>query len=501
MKNLAIYFALIFSISNAYPQVGIGTTTPVGALDITAGTSGVVVPRIALSAKNNAAPVANPQGGLPVDGTLIWNTATAGIPPNNVTPGFYFWNAGSWTSISGNIGREWSVDGNAVTNPAVEFIGTTSNQDFRLRTNNNERFTFSSNGRFRSHNDGDAGQPIWSWNADQNMGIFRIGADIMGISTNGTERFRFPNANQVHAMSLGTSALPFYSFGADPNTGIYSTAADELAVATGGLQRIRFLSNGQVTINNIGAPFATDQFSVLSTISAINGYSFGALDQGVYGANVTATGTGIIGAGNNTGGFFPIVGTGGAFTGTEIGLYAFSTSPGVARALYMADNFGAFWDAGYWDGTTYYKIIGPGAVSTIVKGLADENVVMHCTETPENLFEDYGVAKLHNGKAHIKLDPVFSKNILVDDTHPIKIFVQLEGECNGVYVTNKSATSFDVIELNNGVSNVPFSYSIVANRADEIMTGPDGQTRAVSYRARFEPAPKRQEALATTKNK
>ena len=73
---------------------------------------------------------------------------------------------------------------------------------------------------------------------------------------------------------------------------------------------------------------------------------------------------------------------------------------------------------------------------------------------------------MRNGVATITLDPVLSKNIFVDENHPIKVFIQLEGDCNGVYVTSKSATGFTVKELRNGKSNTPFSWQIVANRAD-----------------------------------
>ena len=44
----------------------------------------------------------------------------------------------------------------------------------------------------------------------------------------------------------------------------------------------------------------------------------------------------------------------------------------------------------------------------------------------------------------------------------------MEGDCNGVYVTDKTATGFIVRELQNGTSNVSFSWHIVANRKDEI---------------------------------
>ncbi len=120
---------------------------------------------------------------------------------------------------------------------------------------------------------------------------------------------------------------------------------------------------------------------------------------------------------------------------------------------------------------TTYKIIGLGAVSTLVKDLNDEMRVMACPESPEVLFQDFGRGKLNNGTAHISLDPIFSKNIKVDATHPLSVFIQLRGDCKGVYVTNESQTGFDVVELNGGNSNVEFTYFVSASRANETLGG------------------------------
>jgi hypothetical protein len=111
---------------------------------------------------------------------------------------------------------------------------------------------------------------------------------------------------------------------------------------------------------------------------------------------------------------------------------------------------------------------------------------MFCPETPEVLFQDYGTGQLVDGSAHINIDPIFTKNITVDENHPLKVFIQLEGDCSGVFVANKSATGFDVIELNGGSSNVPFSWSIVANRSDKAFIRSDGSTKISHYSdARF----------------
>jgi hypothetical protein len=135
---------------------------------------------------------------------------------------------------------------------------------------------------------------------------------------------------------------------------------------------------------------------------------------------------------------------------------------------------------------TLRKIIGPGTVNTIVNDLQGNRVALSCPEAPENLFQDYGQGKLVNGRAHIDIDPIFSHNIIVNAQHPLRVFVQLEGNCQGVFVENKTGAGFDVTELNGGTSNVDFSYTIVANRADEVL--PDGSISAYSNE-RFPAAP------------
>lgn len=116
--------------------------------------------------------------------------------------------------------------------------------------------------------------------------------------------------------------------------------------------------------------------------------------------------------------------------------------------------------------STDFKIVGPGTVSTLIND--DQNVprIMFAPEAPEIVFQDYGIGQLINGQATIKLDPILKKSLHIDSQHPLKVFVTLEGDCNGIYVTNKSADGFTVKELQNGISNVPFSWQIVASRAD-----------------------------------
>jgi len=89
--------------------------------------------------------------------------------------------------------------------------------------------------------------------------------------------------------------------------------------------------------------------------------------------------------------------------------------------------------------------------------------VLHCMESPEHWFEDFGRAKLKNGCTTVKLDADFAKTIKAGGYH---VFVTPEGDCRGLYVRGKTAASFEVRELGDGKSSIAFSYQIVGKRRD-----------------------------------
>lgn len=220
----------------------------------------------------------------------------------------------------------------------------------------------------------------------------------------------------------------------------------------------------------------------VGTLTGGSGGAFTGATAGIYGlATTTSNGTGVIGVGNNAGLFTDASGSGGAFSGSTDAIYAYATSTSQGAAsikTYNAATAGNVYVNYLSDGTlgtagTSYKIIGTGTVSTVVKDLHNQTVALHAPEAPEIYFEDYGEGQLINGKAHINIDPVFAKNIAVNEKHPLRVFVQLYGDCKGVFVSNTSANGFDVTELQGGTSNTPFQWHIVCNRADEQL--PSGQ--------------------------
>lgn len=88
-------------------NVGIGTENPDASalLDLNVNDAsfatklGLLIPRVALTSTTDEGTILTPSNSL-----LVYNTATAGIAPNNVVPGFYYWNAevlpGKWVKLS-----------------------------------------------------------------------------------------------------------------------------------------------------------------------------------------------------------------------------------------------------------------------------------------------------------------------------------------------------------------------------------------------------------------
>lgn len=112
MKKFIYVIALFTSVMNA--QVGIGTTTPSGALEVNSAMplpstqkAGLVPPTVALSATNSTVTttagvsVINPlTNGVPTTGTIVYNTNTSAAGANQVTPGYYFYNGTLWEKMA-----------------------------------------------------------------------------------------------------------------------------------------------------------------------------------------------------------------------------------------------------------------------------------------------------------------------------------------------------------------------------------------------------------------
>lgn len=97
MKKIVFFLLISFG---AWAQTGIGTTAPAASakLEVYATNKGFLPPRIALTGAADASTIVSPVAGL-----LIYNTATAGTAPNNVVPGYYYWNGTAWIQLTGGL--------------------------------------------------------------------------------------------------------------------------------------------------------------------------------------------------------------------------------------------------------------------------------------------------------------------------------------------------------------------------------------------------------------
>lgn len=125
-------------------QQGFGTNSPnpTSVVDMQAASKGLLIPRVELKATNVAAPISSPAHSL-----LVFNTAAAGVAPNNVTPGFYYWDdtAKVWVRLvnAGDLNGKWNLTGNTETAPV---LGTTDGKDMVLKTNSVDRLHISADG-------------------------------------------------------------------------------------------------------------------------------------------------------------------------------------------------------------------------------------------------------------------------------------------------------------------------------------------------------------------
>ena len=440
----------------------------------------------------------------------------------------------------------WLTTGNMGTVPGTNFIGTLDANDFVVKTGGaaaiNERMrvltagnvvvnnmTPSSNDVFSSYASSSAGaiNPIGNTAiAGYSLGASGIGVyggNLSGAGVGVQGYVNTMNAIGVNGLStgpvtgVGNSSFAMYGANSSAVSGFVDASYGVFGDATGSTVSGVSFSFGVAGVSNYGSGYSAGVIGGGNGITLIvpirgAGGAFSSDGLALMGnATDVSRGVGVVGTGNNlslTSGYgfiVPSTGAGVVGDGTQYGVVGYATTMAATDSSFSIGGNGVNAAAGgYFEVDTnhviqtwayvgvednYYtlrKIIGPGTVNTIVKDLNGKLVALTCPEAPEDLFQDYGSGTLVNGTVHITIDPILSKNIIVNDQHPLRVFVQPEGNCNGVYVTNKTQNGFDVVEMNNGQSNVSFSWALTATRADEVL--PDGHVSRYSNE-RFAPAP------------
>jgi hypothetical protein len=296
---------------------------------------------------------------------------------------------------------------------------------------------------------------------------------VLGLNWDGAYR---TNSFGVWGESMGTGSIGVVGLG---NTdGVWG---ESVLVATGSAlsgvgTRYGVWVQATNAANGMGVVAAGNGLAPINADDGSGGVFRGAA-TGLWGLGNAADATGTIGLGNGilTAQLFP-GGSGVSGTGDWIGVAGYATRNDAVGEGDDPLRAGGYFQSGTGATVSYAyvagydnvprKVTGNGTVNTIVDDGQGNKVLLSAPEAPENLFQDFGTGQLVNGRAHIDLDPIFARNIAVSEEHPLRVFIQLRGDCNGVYVTNETATGFDVVELMGGTSNAKFYWSVTANRAN-----------------------------------
>jgi hypothetical protein len=225
---------------------------------------------------------------------------------------------------------------------------------------------------------------------------------------------------------------------------------------------------------NIGVYGATS--GTISSNYGVQGVSSG------NGAGVAGTGTSISGTGGALGNVTGVWGdttlSGSVFAGAVVGTAdnafagKFFNSSNTYPTLYLQNSgsggTGAVLRAAGPSGIC--NIDGDGDIgctgamtSVVATSNGARRVSLHSVQAPEDWFEDAGSGQLVDGLASVALDPTFVETVNTGVEY--HVFLTPNGDCKGLYVSQKSATSFEVRELSRGTSNIAFDYRIMAKRA------------------------------------
>ena len=267
--------------------------------------------------------------------------------------------------------------------------------------------------------------PAFDPNFNYTGGVAGTSRDAVGVVAVSQNSFGIVAGSQEEAGVVATS---------QNGAGVIATSQNGAGVAAGsqeevGVYAVSGTNSGVLAFSGGGGPTVPKT----SNIAAVVGTS----DQqhGVLGTSNASVG--VIGFSNN------------------IGVFGYATAPGSL--------------AGYFLGNV--NVVGNvnvmGTLSATMKNAVvrfpdGTQRVLHCMESPEHWFEDFGTAKLRRGRATVKLDADFAKVVRLTG---YRVFLTPEGDCKGLYV-RKRGKSFEARELQGGTSSVAFSYRIVGKRKD-----------------------------------
>lgn len=217
-KHYILAGFLALAAAPGFAQVKIGAAGAPDAsatLEVTGGAGnnkGLLLPRLTTTQRNAIT--------MPAKGLMIFNTTTDEVQTNIGTQLLPLW---STTPVAG-----WNTTGNAGTNPATNFLGTTDNQPLAIRTNNAEVVRVTAGGNVGI---GIAAPTVKLAVADtgtvavrvasSNVGrmVFQLGNPWHGIARNLSNSGGLPNDVALYTSSAGATAAGALYLAANPYAG------------------------------------------------------------------------------------------------------------------------------------------------------------------------------------------------------------------------------------------------------------------------------------------
>lgn len=399
---------------------------------------------------------------------------------------------------AGEIG--WSLNGNSGTSPTYNFLGTTDDQALEFRVNNTRALRLEPNvmspnfiGGFNGNNvfTGVYGATIGGGgNNDYPNSVLDYYGTVGGgyINTAGEDLATvgggaFNTADGVRSTVGGGWQNQAGGFAstigggcgnlasgetATVGGGNYNTAAAEWATVGGGSNNqatgtLSTISGGDINhaysdYTSIGGGVSNDALNEYATV----GGGFSNTASGQY---ATIPG----GRGNSASGGYSFA-AGWRARAIHSGSFVWGDSTNLVFSSTAPNQFLIRASGGVGIGTdsptAALHVEGDMCVTGQKNALVPSSQGMikyYCEESTEVWFSDYGRDRLTNGFCHVELDPLFLETVTITEENTIFVFLQEEGECQGLFVT-PGLTGFDVQEKTDGASDIVFSYRVVARR-------------------------------------
>jgi hypothetical protein len=467
-------------------NVGIGTTAPQFTLDVEAASGSQTGPSVNFGSTTLPA-------NFNVNGTITNNgqpLATGNTFISSTGNGL-----SASTSVPGDAGVVATNTANCPTNSNCASSGVVANTNDPSGSGVVGINNATSAGNYSAigvYGQSDASGGVGVWGQGGSFGVAAEGTtygltaegDFVGIeASGGSTGVEATGAIGVYGFSSTSTGSGVY--GLATATGVFGSSATQSGVA------------GVATdSNSTGAPGVYGQ-SITSAVG-VGVYGSGT-GNGVYGTS--QSGNGVYGFTNNTQGqmvagvygqYNGVSGTG-TMMGGNAGVWADSSAQEANGALLAtADNMaaGMFFNntsdsQGYTlqatnmnSGPSFIATNGNGSGCNI-DGNGDINcsgsknavvpidggahkVALSAIESPKNWFEDFGSVQLSNGSATVAIDSQYAQTVNTGIEY--HVFLTPNGDCKGLYVSQRTPASFEVRELGGGTSNIEFSYRIVALR-------------------------------------